>query len=165
LIEVKCDVIMWPGFNWLVLRCNVVLRNFVVSLLVMFVHTSAESVVRKTVSISFVCKECKHLHFGWDLVASSYYKETTTPNVRKLHDTHPFESILFSYCALMCNFATPFCIIRLQNIKYVAQHHPHRTHDLCSGSQDHHPSRTRCRKLYAATRHLMFLMMGVYIRT
>jgi len=38
----------------------------------------------------------------------------------------------------------------------------HRTHDLRSGTQDHHPStKTRCRKPYAATQHLMLLMMGV----
>ena len=38
------------------------------------------------------------------------------------------------------------------------------THDLRSGSQDHHPSKTRCRKPYAATQHLMLLMMGVCTR-
>jgi len=46
----------------------------------------------------------------------------------------------------------------------VAQHHPHRTHDLRSGSQDQRPSKTRCRKPYAATQHLMLLMMAVYTR-
>ena len=27
-----------------------------------------------------------------------------------------------------------------------AVHHPHRTHDLCSGSQDHHPSKNSVQK-------------------
>ena len=45
------------------------------------------------------------------------------------------------------------------------QEHYHRKHDLCSGSQDHHPSKkTRCRKPYTATQHLMLLMMGVCTR-
>ena len=26
------------------------------------------------------------------------------------------------------------------------RHHPHRTHDLCSGSQDHHPSKNSVQK-------------------
>jgi len=45
-----------------------------------------------------------------------------------------------------------------------AVHHPHCTHDLRSGSQDHHSSKTRCRKPYAATQHLMLPMMGVCTR-
>jgi len=40
----------------------------------------------------------------------------------------------------------------------------HRTHDLHSGPQDHNLSKTRCRKPYAATQHLMILMMGVCTR-
>ena len=41
-------------------------------------------------------------------------------------------------------------------------HHPHRKHDLSGGSQDHHPSKNSVRrKPYAATQHLMLLMMGV----
>jgi len=42
-----------------------------------------------------------------------------------------------------------------------ARHHPHRTHDLPSGSQDHHPSKNSVQKPYAATQHLMLLMMAV----
>jgi len=45
-----------------------------------------------------------------------------------------------------------------------ARHRPHRTHDPRSSSQDHHPSKIRCRKPYAATQHLMLLMMGVCTR-
>ena len=66
-----------------------------------------------------------------------------------------------------------------------AVHHPHRKHYLRSGSQDHHPvhgtirtvnttyaaalkstthPKTRFRKPYAATQHLMLLMMGVCTR-
>ena len=28
----------------------------------------------------------------------------------------------------------------------LARHHPHRKHDLCSGSQDHHPSKNSVQK-------------------
>jgi len=48
----------------------------------------------------------------------------------------------------------------------LARHHPHRTHELRSGSAlktTIYPQ-TRCRKPYAATQHLMLLMMGVCTR-
>ena len=46
-----------------------------------------------------------------------------------------------------------------------ARHRPYHTHDLRSGSQDHHPStKTRYRKPYAATQHPMLPMMGVCTR-
>jgi len=43
----------------------------------------------------------------------------------------------------------------------VALHHPHRTHHLRKTTT--HP-KTRCRKPYAATQHLMLLMMGICTR-
>ena len=45
-----------------------------------------------------------------------------------------------------------------------AIHHPHRKHDLHSSSQDHPHLKTRCRKSYTPTHHLMLLMMGVCAR-
>jgi len=44
---------------------------------------------------------------------------------------------------------------------HAVRHHPHRTHDPRSGSQDTIHPKTRCRKPYAATQHLMLLMMGL----
>jgi len=46
-----------------------------------------------------------------------------------------------------------------------ARHHPHHKHDLRATALKNttHP-KTRCRKPYAATQHLMLLMMGVYTR-
>ena len=47
----------------------------------------------------------------------------------------------------------------------VARHHPHRKHDLRTGSQDHHPSKNSVQKtISAATQHLMLLMMDVCTR-
>jgi len=38
------------------------------------------------------------------------------------------------------------CVGRVYGVDGAAQHHPHRTHDLRSGSQDHHPSKNSVRK-------------------
>ena len=45
-----------------------------------------------------------------------------------------------------------------------ARHHPHRTHDLAETLKTTTRPKTRCRKPYAATQHLMLLMMGVCTR-
>ena len=42
------------------------------------------------------------------------------------------------------------CVARVYSADGAVQH-PHCTHDLHSGSQDHHPSKSRCRKPYSAT--------------
>jgi len=42
-----------------------------------------------------------------------------------------------------------------------AVHHPHRTHDLAAALKTTTHPKTRCIKPYAATQHLMLLMMGV----
>ena len=56
------------------------------------------------------------------------------------------------------------CVGRVCGKDGVVRHHPHRTHDLRSGSQDRHSSNTWCRKPYAATQYLMPLMMGICTR-
>jgi hypothetical protein len=38
------------------------------------------------------------------------------------------------------------CVVRVSGADGAAQHHPHRTHDLRSGSQDHHPSKNSVQK-------------------
>jgi len=38
------------------------------------------------------------------------------------------------------------CIGHVYSVDGVAQHHPHHTHDLRSGSQDHHPSKNSVQK-------------------
>ena len=52
---------------------------------------------------------------------------------------------------LGCNTATCFGSIVRPSVYAVygadgAQHHPHRTHDISSGSQDHHPSKKSVQK-------------------
>jgi len=42
-----------------------------------------------------------------------------------------------------------------------ARHRPHHTHDLAAALKTTTHPKTRCRKPYAATQHLMLLMMGV----
>jgi len=36
--------------------------------------------------------------------------------------------------------------VRRATQSHVARHHPHYKHDLCSGSQDHHPSKNSVQK-------------------
>ena len=38
------------------------------------------------------------------------------------------------------------CVGRVYGVDGAARHHPHRTHDLRSGSQDHHPSKNSVQK-------------------
>jgi len=38
-------------------------------------------------------------------------------------------------------------VYRADGAGRVARHHPHRTHDLRSGSQDHHPSKNSVQKI------------------
>ena len=38
------------------------------------------------------------------------------------------------------------CVGRVYGAEGVARHHPHRTHDLRSGSQDYHPSKNSSQK-------------------
>ena len=38
------------------------------------------------------------------------------------------------------------CVGRMYGLDGAARHHPHRTHDLRSGSQDHHPSKNSVQK-------------------
>jgi len=38
------------------------------------------------------------------------------------------------------------CVGRVDGADGAARHHPHRTHDLRSGSQDHHPSKNSVQK-------------------
>ena len=38
------------------------------------------------------------------------------------------------------------CVGRVYGADGAARHHPHRTHDLRSGSQDHHPSKNSMQK-------------------
>jgi len=38
------------------------------------------------------------------------------------------------------------CVGRVYGVDGTARHHPHRTHDLSSGSQDHHPSKNSVQK-------------------
>ena len=77
-------------------------------------------------------------------------------------------SIWFSTpCFWMGGVLESLCVGRVYGADgavWVAWHHPHRTHDLRSGSQDTTHPNTRCTKPYAATQHLMFLMMGVCTR-
>ena len=42
----------------------------------------------------------------------------------------------------------------------LARHHPHRTHDLRRGSQDHHPSQNSVQKTICCNLLLMLLMIG-----
>ena len=57
------------------------------------------------------------------------------------------------------------CVGRVYGVDgAVARHHPHRTHDLRRALKTTTHPKTLCRKQYAATQHLMLLMMGVCTR-
>ena len=38
------------------------------------------------------------------------------------------------------------CVGRVCGADFAVRHHPHNTHDLCSGSQDHHPTKNSVQK-------------------
>ena len=56
------------------------------------------------------------------------------------------------------------CVGRVYGADGAVRHHQHSTHDPHSDCQDHHTSKYRCRKPYAATQHLMLMTMGVCTR-
>ena len=43
------------------------------------------------------------------------------------------------------------CVYGADGAVRLARHNPHRTHDLCSGSQDHHPSKNSVQKTICCT--------------
>ena len=55
-------------------------------------------------------------------------------------------SIWFSVSSFLMAGGLVWVVCTVRMVPWVARHHPHLTHDLRSGSQDHHPSKNSVQK-------------------